>query len=320
MLTGAERIEGLRSELEFEVVDDDTAMGEIREIPIAMSVLGIDPPAVMFRVRADTDGAESESVASAFEGLSAANVRVSLENDSAWLSFYDLRELDNAAIRSLLEKTADVLDASGLAAGPGCLRCGNLDRAQLMCVEGRPTRLCPDCLTEAVEEQQELEAEHNRSSLAATLGLPGAGLFVAAGWAGFWTLLDLALEHWRIQVVEINYLTMLLMFMGVAACGYALGWPAGVTLRQSIALGKAPVAASAVFVTAAAIGGEILYVGLYLLRLLGLFDLGVAAQLVGQVVAQYSGFWIFCKLALLAAIGFFCAESASERRTVRLQV
>jgi hypothetical protein len=69
-----------------------------------------------------------------------------------------------------------------------------------------------------------------------------------------------------------------------------------------------------------AVGGEILSVGLYGLRMAGVFDLALAAGVLGQVMATCTKFWIFCKLALLGSIGLFCVLSASERKIVKLDV
>jgi hypothetical protein len=70
----------------------------------------------------------------------------------------------------------------------------------------------------------------------------------------------------------------------------------------------------------AALLGEILYVAARLFLLAGVFDVGIAARLLPQVVASYTGFWVACKLLLAGAIGLCCGISASQRRTASLDV
>jgi hypothetical protein len=320
MANSVHEIEALVAELEFVVVDEDTALGELHGIPTSMTVLSADPLALMFQFKVNPTGTETQPVVNLFENPPENQVSVSVEDGCAWISLYDLSGFDSASLSLLLKRIADTLHSTDLAVGPGCLRCGVVDDAQVMYVEERATRLCPGCLADVTHEQQELESQLNRGSFRATLGLPGVALFAAAGWAVFWTLLDMIMDHWRIRVVEINPFTAIAIFGLLLGVGYALGWPVGATLRRSITIGKARQATSALFVLAVAVGGEVLYVGLYLLRLAGVFDLGVAAGLLGQVVTTYSGFWILCKLGLLGAFGFFCICSASQRKTVKLDV
>ncbi|MEX0700521.1 MAG: hypothetical protein WD069_00350 [Planctomycetales bacterium] len=315
-----DQIKALVAELGFVVVDQDTALGQMRGIPTALTVFAADPPGLMCQWRVNPTGIETQTVMDLLEGVPQERAALSIEDGCAWLTLYDARSLDGATIRLLFEQVADALQSSDLAPGPGCVRCGRVEDAQLMYVAGRATRLCPGCLTDAAQERQCLEAQLNRPSLASTLGLPGAAIYVAAGWAGFWTVLDLALEHWRIEVVEINRFTMFLFWGALVAIGIALGWPAGVTVRRSLAFGRMPRVASVLFILAAATAGEILYVALLLLRMVGVFNLRLAAQLLPQVLDSYTKFWISCKVALLVATAFFCAASASQRKTVRLDV
>jgi hypothetical protein len=150
--------------------------------------------------------------------------------------------------------------------------------------------------------------------------VPGAGLYVAAAWAVFWTVIDFALEHWQIQVVEINHFTALIGVLALGVVGVCLGWPLGATLRQSIALRHAPRLMSAVATLGAMLLGEILYIAARLFLLAGVFDVGVAARLLPQVVVSYTGFWVTCKLLLAGAIGVCCGMSASQRKATSIPV
>src|SRR5262249_15462218 len=142
----------------------------------------------------------------------------------------------------------------------------------------------------------------------------------AAAWAGWWTLLDIVLHKLNVAVIEINKFTLLVILGMLAGVGYALGQPLGNVLRRTGALNRAPWLLSLLFVVVAGIAGEIGYVAVHLLRLVGFFALRAAVRLLGPIVAGYSAFWVFVKLVLLGAIWFFCGNRASERAVVRLHV
>lgn len=320
MSTGAGDILELIGELGFVVADQNKALGQPAGIPTTLTVLNAAPLALMFRFRVHPDGSEIQPLVDLLKSVPDDRASISLEDGFVFLTLYDLSGLTNSSLRLLMERIAEALAATDLAVGPGCLRCGGFENAQLMLVEGRPTRLCLECLSEAAREKQEVESQLNRGSVTATLGLPAVCGFVAAGWIILWTVIDLILETLHIKVIEINELTGL-VFMGLlGGVGYALGRPMGNALRQSIAIRRAPVVMSLVVIVAAGICGEIGYIALRLLRLFGFFDLGVAARLLWQYVSSYSIFWIVCKLVFLGAICLFCAMTASERRQVSLNV
>lgn len=320
MSTAASQPVDLVNELGFAAVEPHKAIGQLRDIPTTMTVLSGDPLTLMFGFRLHPDGTNTQPIVAVVEGSAECRATVSFENGFAWLTLYDLAGVATGTLRSLVQQVAETIASSDLAVGPGCLHCGTVEGAKFMYLEGRPTRLCSACLAQAAREQQEREALLNRPSLGATMGLPGVGTFVACGWAVIWTLIDLILQHWRIQVVEINEFTaaaMLLLFGGAGLC---LGWPMGVAVRQSFAIRRAPMTMSVVVAVAAAVGGEVLFLALRLLRLAGIFNLKLAAGLLGHVLSNYTAFWIVLKLGFLGAICLFAAVSSSERKTATLEV
>jgi hypothetical protein len=218
-----------------------------------------------------------------------------------------------------VEQIAGGIASTDLALAAGCLHCGASD-AQLVYADGRPSRLCGACVAAAAEVHQQREAELNRPTVGATLAVPGAGLYVAAGWAVIWTIIDFALERWQVRVVEINHFSALIGLLAFGVAGVCLGWPLGATLRQSIALRHAPRLMSALATIGAALLGEILYVAARLFLLAGVFDVGVAARLLPQVIASYTEFWVACKLLLAGAIGVCCGMSATLRKGTSLSV
>jgi hypothetical protein len=310
---------GLVNTLGFAGVDNNTAIGELHGVPTTLTVLGNDPPAAMFAFRVNPDGQPDDAVGQRLGGLPEELAALSCEDGYAWLSLYNLEKLPANAAARLVEQIADSISSTDLALAPGCLQCGASD-AQIISADGRPTRLCGRCVAAAAEEHRERVSELNRPTVGATLAVPGAGLFVAAGWAVIWTVIDFTLERWQIRVVEINHFSGMIGLLAFGIVGVCLGWPMGATLRQSIALRHAPRLMSAVATLGAALLGEILYVAARLFLLAGVFDVGVAARLLPQVIATYTGFWVACKLLLAGSIGVCCGILASQRKTASLPV
>ncbi len=310
---------GLVNALGFTAADENTAIAELHGVPATLTVLGTDPPAVLCGFRVNPRGTQTGTVADRARGLPDEAAALSFEDGYAWLSLYNLEKLPPDASPRLVADIAEAIASTDLALPAGCFHCGAPD-ALLIYADGRPARLCPQCVASAAEEHRERESELNRPTLGATLAVPGAGLFVAAGWAVIWTLLDFALDRWQIRVVEINQFSAMIGLLAIGIVGACLGWPLGATLRQSIALRLTPRLSSAVATIGAVLLGEIFYIAARLFLLAGMFDVGVAARLLPQVVASYTGFWVACKLLLAGAIGLCCGMSASQRTSASLDV
>lgn len=316
MANGAEQLLTLIDELEFSVAGPDSAVGEVRGVPTSLTLLGDNPPAVMFGFRVRQDAGGAERFMPLVGGLPAEKVSLTAEDGCVWLSLYDLNVLPDGAVRALPEQVAEKIQADGLAQPAGCLRCGAASGAVPLLATGQPTRLCGVCQSELTEAQTAAEEELNRPTLSATLGVPGAAVYVMLGWTAYWTLLDFLLDWWGVKVIEINQFTALFGILLFACVGYALGWPLGATLRHSIGLRRIPWIAGPLVTLGAAIVGEIVYLAIRIFLLAGVFDLGAAARLFGPAVGQYTLFWIFCKLAQWAGIAGAATLSAMERRRV----
>lgn len=313
-------IDRVISELEFVPADEETAIGELSGLPVAFTILGLEPLAGMFQFRVDSDGTGSDRVAELLAAIPEEDVSYSLEEKQAWLSFYHLERFQLDELCTLVRNVAHRLREISFAMPPGCLRCGETSDAKLSLVEGQPTRVCSKCLTEAVQERTAKEADLNRSRLSATIGLPFTGALVSAAWAIVWTGIDLLLERWNVRVIWLDYFTIVLIIMLAGGLGWLIGWPTGRIMRRSAAIQVAPYSTIGWFVCITALCGEILYFAAYLARFAGLFDFGLAAALFWQFVSMYSGFWILCKLALAAAIYGFCYGSATTRTEVAIDV
>ncbi len=320
MCDESDQLNDLLGGIDFEWVDDNTAIGEFHGLPAAVSVLGTDPPAFAFQIRLNPgkDATAEEDVE--MPSLSDSDISMSIENGSAWLTVYDLRPFESDDIQDGLETLAQSVLSSGLAREVVCLRCDRQGSAELMFVGGRPTRLCSQCLEDATREKDDQESELNASSFRATAGLPVLALVAACVWALFWLLVDILLDYRSIQVFEIHYFSMALILAILGAVGWIVGWPLGVTVRKSVAAQKTPRTSSILLVGTLSIVGEILYVGLLVFRELGVVDLIISAQLLVPVILDYSGFWILCKLILVTSIGFFGCIFAAEKKTVSMRI
>lgn len=310
----------LITELGFTIIGNDRALGQVHGIPTALTLLGSDPLAVMFAFRINSDGHETSAVKKLLEGIPEEQAKFSFENGVAWLSFYDLEGADPATIRLFLEQTADAIESTDLRLPTGCLKCGSTESVELLFTSDRPARICATCLQEAAELQRDQHAQFNRASLSTTLTLPGACLIVAIGWAFFWTVLDFVLEYLQLQVIVVNRLTVLLGLCLFIPVGYVLGVTIGKTLRQSLIVQKAPVVMSILFVSLSTLAGEVVYLAILLLRLIGVFDLKLAFQALGLLFVNYSSFWIICKAALLITICVSSSESAKARKAPELKL
>lgn len=320
MSNGVEQILTLIREHDFQADEEGAAWGEVGGIPASLALLDQDPPAVMlgFRVPRDTD--PTAHIAPLVQPFPSDLFSLSADDGCLWLSLYDVDALPPNSLTELPRRIVDALKSANLAVAPGCQRCGNLQGAVNHLIEQRPTRMCPDCTAAIVDDKLAAEEELNRATLSSTLGLPGAMFYVVFGWIAFWTVVDLILEYFTVDKIEINKLTFLVGFAVCAGVGYALGWPLGATMRRSVGLRKFPRLSSGMITLATVVVGEIGYIAVWILRMAGIFDLGAAVTLLWPALSTYSGFWICCKLALASAIGIFCANSASHRKTVSLDV
>ncbi len=311
----------LVADLEFTPVDERTAVGEFQALPAAISVLGLDPPAFMFQIRLNPVDDEAAARQDEIEPLvSDSHVSMSIENDCAYLSVYDASEFETDELRMILDRMAESLLSSGQARKSVCLRCGQAELAELMYVEGRPTRLCTACLEAAAEQREQEEAALNATSGKALLALPLFAAVATGVWGVFWLMIDLALDYWQMDVIEINRLTMLLILGLLGAVGWLAGWPLGRVLRRTVFGRKLPRLTGTLMAGLLIVVGEVLYVGLLVLWHHGVIDPEFAVRVTPAVVLDYTGFWLVCKLTLAGAVGFFCCLAAGERKTVALDI
>ena len=315
-----DRIQELPEAIGFVPVDEQVLIGEPDGVPTTCTLINDSPLMLQFKFRVDSEGTETEPMTSLLDGVPEDQACWSFEENVAYLSLYNLDVLDNSAIRVLIDQVAATLNETDFALPSGCLKCGREDCAELTYVDGIPTRICVDCLTDALEEKQETEEELNRPSFGLTLGLPGAFLYGSVVWALSWALFDWMLDFWNVRAIWINRLTVLLGLIVIGVLGYVIGSPMGATLRRSIAVRHAPRLSSLLFALGVAAAGEILAIAVFVFRKVGIFDLALAAQIATLFVTTWTAFWVICKLGLTAAIGYFCYDAASKKQRVQVQV
>ncbi|MBS0265184.1 MAG: hypothetical protein JSS02_24845 [Planctomycetes bacterium] len=310
----------LLTDLGFAVADQERAIGAPAGIPTTLKVLGIAPLSLMFRFKVHPEGNEAQPVRELLQHVPDERASFSLEDGFAFLTLYDASQMSNSDLRLLLDQVADRIASSNLALPPGCLQCGEVGQEQLLLVEGWPTRVCLPCLEHACRQKQEWESQLNRPTVAATLGLPAMCGLVTVGWIVFWLVMGVLVEKFEIKVVEINEFSALILLALFAGVGFVCGRPLGAAIRESILICRAPVIGSLVLIVAAALVGEIGLVVVQLLWWGGVFDLAFAARVWGQVIANYTSFWVSCKLAFIGATWGFCAHTAQQRKQINLNL
>jgi len=316
-----ERLVNLANELGFDPVNDETLVGDFHGMPAAFTVLSLDPPGFMFQIRLNpVSGITLPEVIENEESSFDTDVVISIHNKCVWVSYYDIQPLETADIRSMLDQLAQSILASRYAQVGICLRCSKRETADLLFVEGRPTRVCDQCLVEAEEEQEHREAKLNESSISAVLTLPFIGVASATLWALFWFSVDLILDYFNIKVLEINYVSMAMILGLFWVIGWAIGSPLGAILRRTPIVRRAPRAMGAMLTVGLVVVGEILYSAGLILWAVGVVDLVLAPLFAVHMLLDSTPFWNLCKLVLALAVGFFCCMSAAKRKTVSLEV
>jgi hypothetical protein len=313
--------------------DPEYLFGEIKGSPVSMSVIGVRPLALLlaFRIRSDdsmmVDSVESESVRLP-KGIAAlvdcGKAKVSIEDEYAWLSFYDLGGRSAEEIRDLILSFAEAIEEAGFSLAPGCAKCAGQEDVELLFHEGRCSRLCRSCVAESLQEHQSAQAQTDRKfnsfGFRHALLLVPATIGMAVGWMVFFCIVDLLLRWLKTNVVVIPGgigVLVLLAFFG--ACGWAFGYPLGRTLgRLPLALYLGPLAA-----VLACVVGEYFYITATIYLSARVFDPALAARILPEWVKNYAPSWILLKFLLCGAVIFgvyMGTKAAAVRKTVSLKL
>lgn len=298
---------------EFEIGDEDTAFGELAELPAALSVLGPDPLALMMVCKIRSSPAEDGfSIPHEIAVLiNQKQASVTLEDGYAWLSFYDLSGKSLEEVRELFERFARALKEQNLATGPGCALCGSLEDAELVFSVGKCSRVCEPCLAARLEELEQKENERKRPSRFHSYALPWAVGLAGVGWMVFWVLIDLVLDYLNTNTISIP---SFVSFLVLVVLGMLLGAPVGLVLRKSGIGRRSPALASFIAVALAAFLGEAFYISAYLYRHFGFLDLAAGFQVLVPFFSSYDSSWIAAKIIVAGAIGAGCFAATDEER------
>ena len=311
-------LQDLEQRLDFLQTEDDSTCGEISEYSVTMTILGDDPLSLMFVFWTESAVEVPVSLPQRLQSfVENDTAQSSYEDGFAWLSLYDLSGETAESIQQLLTEFAQALNNAGLVSPRGCVDCGREDTAELTLLEGRAVRLCPGCGDRLFEERDRREKELNRTSVRHGLAIPMACFYVVCGWAGFWTLLDHLLRLAK-GVIWIDIFTVIMGICVFGAVGLVLGIPLGWTVRRGGLAQFSPKIVSVTVVALSVLFGEIFYIAISIFRIINVFDLDLALQMLRPVMQAYPAEWIIAKLLTTGAIAVGCHIAATAKKTVPL--
>jgi hypothetical protein len=293
----------------------DQAYGEVHGSPFTMTVLGAEPPALLFAFPIHPPRPLGVVLPPAIDaGLRETSGSVSIENGIAWLSLDNLSSKPADWIAAFVDQFGVALADLGLCVPPGCLKCGGFDNVSLVYVNRRCSRICAACLDDIEEEVKSKVAEAVRPHVGFAAAMPLAFLGVSCVWAAVWFCLEMYLEAQNIRLLAVPELVPLLAFLGALAAG--IGWPFGWFLRRSGLARINPVWVSVVAVIFACIVGEWLFVNALVVHETGIFAPVAATQSFLPYVTRYQSSWMIAKIIVAGAIVLGCALAARVRPTI----
>lgn len=300
--------------------DGQTAYGEIDGSPVTLTILGMEPLALLWAFKLHGGASALPALAPELqEALPEFQGTLTLEDGYGWLSLYGLSQAGSDGIEAIVRLVARDLREGGVVLGQRCASCGDTTNAELVHIEGRTSRLCPDCVENLYAAKQVAERELNRGSLIHGATLPIIFTLTAIGWMVFWVTVDLVFEWLAIRVLVIDQFVGMFLIGLLGAVGFGLGTFLGTSLRQSGATRLSPTAVAGSGVILATIAGEVLYVAFCVFRQIGVFDLAVAWAALVPFIQGYPKFWIAGKLIVIALATFGAMQAAApERAAVRL--
>ncbi len=203
----------------FQIGDEDSAFGELLEIPTALMVLSINPLSLMIAYQIATPQPSNFQIPLEIAALvNAKRASVVLEGGYAWLSLYNLRGKSVEEIQSLFEQFGSALKEQKIVIGPGCAHCGTLEWAELIYSAGKCVRILRTLQTallqqkeQTQQEQYRLEQERNRPSSSHAYALPWVVGLAGVGWMVFWVLIDVLMEYFDTNTISMPH-SLLLSF------------------------------------------------------------------------------------------------------------
>lgn len=316
----AELLCELTDKLNLLPATDESVFGEIGGNPVTMTVLGGNPLALLFAFKLappDTDGADPLDKFLYSGGESKINV--SFEDGFVWLSLYELSSESSDSIAETIEEFGGKLQEAGLTIASGCVSCGDQENFNTVYLEGKASRLCPNCVEQVYEKRRTAEEALNSASAFHRFGLPLVVVLVTTGWMVFWFLCDMTFEVTGINFIEINRFVVVVLMALLLIGGLGLGYPIGVFVRKSGAAPSLMQLQSVGLVLLAGFGGEVLYIAICIYRQAGMFDISGAFQVFVPFIKSYHVLWLVNKVLLAAAISFGALIAATGRKTAQVR-
>lgn len=307
--------------LNLSVGEADKAFGEIQGSPVTMTVLGVEPPALLFGFKIQNPHPAVISLPDEIKPLIDKKIAdVSLENGIAWLSFDNLSDETSVSVEGLVTGVAEAIAVANLRLPPGCLRCESEVEPAVVYGNGSVTRLCAGCREQVVEDTIQHQAELDRPSFMFVLALPFLCLYVSLGWTILWWLVDVCMEANNANVIFIDPYSLLLIGAFICGTGAVLGYPIGRVLARSGAASRTRDVMSILVVFFACGIGEWFYLTITIYRRTGIVDFEFAAEVLGPSIANSHYSWIIGKLCFAIAVAVGCYYGSQFRRIAALKL
>jgi len=307
--------------LNLAVGDADKACGDIRGSPVTMTVLGAEPPALLFGFKIQRPHPADIPLPWEIKPLIEKKIaEVSLENGTAWLSLDNLSGESSESVEGLVTGFAEAIAIANLRLPPGCLQCGSDSGLAVVYGNGQCTRLCAGCREQVVEDTIQRQAALDRPSFVFMLALPLLCLYVSLGWTILWWLVYVCMQANNANVILIDRFSLLLIGALLCGIGAGLGYPIGIILRRSGAASRAHAVIGTLVVFLACGIGEWFFAALLLYLHTGILSLEFASNALGPFIANSHYSWIIGKLCVAIAIAVGCYYGTQVRRiaTVKL--
>ena len=307
--------------LNLTVGEADKAYGEIQGSPVTMSVLGAEPPALLFGFKIRHPHPADISLPVELKPLIDQKIAdFSLEKSIAWLSLDDLSGETSESVEGLVTGVAEAIAVANLRVPPGCLRCQSEVEPVVVYGNGSLTRLCAGCREQVVEDTIQRQAELDRPSLMFFLALPLLCLYVSLGWTILWWLVDVCMEANNANVIFIDNYSLMLIGALICVTGAVLGYPIGRVMARSGTASRFRAVISTLVVFFACGIGEWFYLTLTIYRRTGIVDFVYAADALGPFIANSHFSWIMGKLCFAIAVAVGCNYGSQFRRIATLKL
>ena len=308
----------LLASLGFQPAAPDKAYGSVAGNPVALTVLGGEPLALLlaFKIRQPhpPELIWPDDIAAL---VAAKRGEASLENGIAWLSLDNLAGESAESIAHLIASFARRLADAEVALPDGCVECTSREDVELVYADGRCSRLCAECRGQLDADISESDRQLNGFNFTFALTLPLMAVYVSILWSFLWVLLDIGRERRQSDVLLVHPMEAILVLGGLAV---AAGYPVGIFARRLGLAGNARWVVSAVIVLVSCALGEWLYVVWSLDNETGVLAPLVAANILVDVVIHYQPSWKVAKVIVALAITGGCCLATHVRHNVAVKV